>query len=62
MTTQSTAEVMVPEAVAKKLTGQKTRSVFERYNIVSGDDLREAALKLNAALQTVKASVQASAG
>jgi hypothetical protein len=29
-----------------KMTGHKTRSVFERYNIVSDGDLREAARKL----------------
>jgi hypothetical protein len=32
-----------------QLTGHKTRSVFERYNIVSGGDLRDAARKLDAA-------------
>jgi hypothetical protein len=31
------------------MTGHKTRSVFERYNIVSGDDLTGAAAKLDAA-------------
>ena len=30
------------------MTGHKTRSVFERYNIVSECDLVEAAKKLNA--------------
>jgi len=29
------------------MTGHKTASVFERYNIASGGDFREAAAKLN---------------
>jgi hypothetical protein len=30
------------------MTGHKTRSVFERYNIVSGGDLNDAARKRDA--------------
>ena len=37
----------VPERVAMQLTGHKTRAVFERYNIVSQGDLRDAAQRLD---------------
>ena len=38
----------VPGRVAMAITGHFTRSVFDRYNIVSDGDLREAAKKLSA--------------
>jgi integrase len=39
----------VSEGVAMRMTGHKTRSVFERYNIISDGDLRDAAKRLDVA-------------
>jgi hypothetical protein len=44
----------VPEKTAMLLTGHKTRSVFDHYDIVNEQDLREAVRKLAASAGTKK--------
>jgi len=43
----------VPQKIAREISGHKTDSVFNRYNIVSEADLRDAARRIEAGAKTV---------
>ena len=49
----------VPERVAMQISGHKSRSVFDRYNIVSEDDMQDAARQVGRYLTPAKGKVVA---
>jgi integrase len=49
----------IPERVAMQISGHKTRTIFDRYHIVSDGDLREAARRLERVMTPQTATILA---
>ena len=52
----------IPEKIAMQISGHKTRSVFDRYNIVNERDIVEATSKMEQRFQTSLATLSATPG